>query len=76
MMQVPLEQIEIADKCKYWWEKTQSGKNRFGKGGFMITDHAVIDSLMMTDPDAFPSTSSCVVTIGAATSRWPTKPAA
>lgn len=53
MMQEPLTHTEIADKCKHWWKKTLDGKNHFGIGGFVITDHAVIDGLMMTDPDAF-----------------------
>jgi hypothetical protein len=53
MMPMPLTEIDIVPKCKYWWEKTKDGKNRFGTGGFVITDHTVIDSLMMTDPDAF-----------------------
>jgi hypothetical protein len=53
MMPVPLPQSEVAAKCKYWWDKTLRGENRYGIGGFMITDHTVIDSLMMTNPDAF-----------------------
>ena len=53
MLRQPLTQTEIAAKTKYWWEKTLSGKNRFGTGGFVITDHAVIDGLYQADNDAF-----------------------
>ena len=49
----PLKYDEIAAKCKYWMDKTTRGQNRFGIGGFVTTDHAVIDNLMMNDPDAF-----------------------
>jgi Bifunctional DNA primase/polymerase, N-terminal len=54
MMQMPFGPRDITDKCKFWWDKTRNGKNRFGSGGgFVIADHAVIDKLMMTDPDGF-----------------------
>ena len=53
MMLTPLPQPEVAAKCKYWFDKTQKGKNWFGVGNFVRIDHAIVDGLMMSDPDAF-----------------------
>jgi len=44
---------EIMKRCKYWWDKTQKGENRYGTGRYVKTDHHLIDGLMMKDPDAF-----------------------
>jgi hypothetical protein len=44
---------EIVKRCKYWWDKTQKGENWFGIGKYVRTDHALVDGLMMSDPDAF-----------------------
>jgi hypothetical protein len=44
---------EIVKRCKYWWDKTQKGENRFGFGRYVQADHKLIDDLMMSDPDAF-----------------------
>jgi hypothetical protein len=44
---------EIVKRCKYWWDKTQKGKNWFGIGRYVRTDHSIVDKLMMSDPDAF-----------------------
>jgi hypothetical protein len=40
-------------RCKYWWDKTQKGENWFGTGPYVKLDHALVDELMMADPDAF-----------------------
>jgi len=44
---------EIVKRCKYWWDKTQKGENWFGTGRHVRIDHALVDDLMMRDPDAF-----------------------
>jgi hypothetical protein len=44
---------EIVKRCKYWWDKTQAGENWFGVGRYVKLDHALVDDLMMRDPDAF-----------------------
>jgi hypothetical protein len=44
---------EIVKRCKYWWDKTQKGENRFGFGRYVQADHKLIDNMMMHDPDAF-----------------------
>lgn len=44
---------EIVKRCKYWWDKTQKGENWFGVGRHVRIDHALVDDLMMGDPDAF-----------------------
>ena len=53
MMLAPLSQPEVAAKCRYWWEKTQKGENRYGIGRDVRIGHALLDDLMMRDPDAF-----------------------
>jgi hypothetical protein len=44
---------EIVKRCKYWWNKTQKGENWFGVGRYVRIDHALVDDLLMRDPDAF-----------------------
>jgi hypothetical protein len=44
---------EIVKRCKYWWDKTQKGENWFGTGRYVRVDHALVDDLLMRDPDAF-----------------------
>jgi hypothetical protein len=44
---------EIIKRCKYWWDKTQKGENRFGVGRHVRIDHSLVDDLMMSDSDAF-----------------------
>lgn len=53
MMAVPLPDADVAAKCKYWWDKTIRGENRFGLGQFQMVDHSRVDNLMMSDPDGF-----------------------
>jgi hypothetical protein len=53
MMAIPLSDAEVVAKCKYWWQKTERGENRWGVGQFTITAHALIDDLMIRDNDAF-----------------------
>ena len=53
MFPMPLTQAEINAKCKYWWDKTARGENHFGIGRYVSMGHTIIDTLMMTDPDAF-----------------------
>jgi hypothetical protein len=44
---------EIVKRCRYWWDKTQRGENRYGIGRDVRIGHALLDDLMMRDPDAF-----------------------
>ena len=53
MMPMPLSDAEVIAKCRYWWDKTERGENKWGVGQFTTVDHALIDHLMMRDPDAF-----------------------
>jgi hypothetical protein len=53
LLSVPVADSEIVAKCNHWWKKTVAGENRFGVGGFVTTNHATIDGLLMNDPDAF-----------------------
>jgi hypothetical protein len=53
MMQIPLTDAEVIAKCKHWWRKTERGENRWGIGQFTTVDHALIDDMMMHDPDSF-----------------------
>jgi hypothetical protein len=48
-----LAHSEIVKRCKYWWDKTQKGENRFGVGEHVSTDHSIVDDLMANNPDAF-----------------------
>jgi hypothetical protein len=53
MIPIPLSDAEVVTKCRYWWGKTERGENKWGVGQFTTVDHALIDHLMMRDPDAF-----------------------
>jgi hypothetical protein len=53
LMQPPMTDAEIIAKCKYWWDKTVTGENRFGIGQHVVIDHALIDGLMCRDLDAY-----------------------
>lgn len=53
LMSPPLSESEVVAKCRFWWSKTQKGENWYGAGRYVKTDHKLIDSLLMRDPDAF-----------------------
>jgi hypothetical protein len=53
LMDPPLSNAEVDTKCRYWWELTQKGENRYGIGKHILINHSVIDDLLMADPDAF-----------------------
>jgi hypothetical protein len=44
---------QILKRCRYWWDKTQKGENRFGVGQYVRIDYSLVDELMMHDPDAY-----------------------
>jgi hypothetical protein len=53
MITEPLTDAEIEAKCRYWWDKTAKGENRFGVGRHFVTEHTLVDNLLMKSVDAF-----------------------
>lgn len=49
----PLPDIEVLRIVASAWSKELSGENWFGSGQRMVLDHAEVDELLYTDPDAF-----------------------
>jgi hypothetical protein len=42
---------EIVKRCKYWWDKTQKGENRFGVGRYVRSTHAELDTMLSNPRD-------------------------
>jgi hypothetical protein len=46
---------EIVKRCKYWWDKTQKGQNRYGTGRYVRSTHAELTEMLGSpdDQDAY-----------------------
>jgi hypothetical protein len=42
---------EIVKRCKYWWDKTQKGENRYGIGRYVRATHAELEQMLPNPKD-------------------------